>query len=155
MVRSILLKLVLPLESTTCGVSDSVWSSSGATAGTASGAASISGAAAESISTGAGAGVAIAARMGNPVVVIVALLMTGSGLLEGLSDGSGIDCRTGITAPTVRGVRSLSAAAGASMSCLGVRVRPAVLLPTDDAPDTARCAHAMTTAAASAIRSVR
>jgi hypothetical protein len=49
----------------------------------------------------------------------------------------------------------LSASAGAWMSCLGVRTRTPTLPFTDDAPDTARWAHAMKTAAASEIRSVR
>jgi hypothetical protein len=107
------------------------------------------------VATGAGAGLTIAVRLGNPVVVTAALLVAGSRLAEGVSDGSGMDCRTGMTAATVRGVRSLSASAGASMSCLGVRARVPSVPPTADAPDIARWAQASKTAAARAIRRVR
>ena len=155
MVRSIRLNVVLPEESTTWAVRESPLGRSGGTMVLASGAASITTDGAESTAAGAGAGVTAADRRGNPVVVTVDLLITGSGLSECFSEGSGIDCSTGITAATVRGVRSLRASAGASINCLGVRARVASVPLTEDAPDTARWAHAMKTAAASAIRSVR
>ena len=154
MVRSIRLNVVLPEESTSWAVRESPLGSAGATMGLASGAASITTDGAESTATGAGAGGTVADRRGNPVVVTVDLLITGSGLSECFNEGSGIDCSTGITAATVRGVRSLRAS-GASISCLGVRARVAIVPLTEDAPDTARWAHATKTAAASAIRSVR